>query len=88
MIFSKWFCKSISGWVRAGLLAVVLLGMLILPADIMQAGTPDYVGTRSGTTWSQMTAAADWTGGGWHTSVALSDGSIVLMGGYGSTRKK
>jgi len=35
-----------------------------------------------GESWTQMTGSAEWTGRNFHTSVALSDGSIVLMGGY------
>jgi hypothetical protein len=34
-----------------------------------------------GATWTQMTAAAEWTPRYDHTSVTLPDGSIVLMGG-------
>jgi type II secretory pathway component GspD/PulD (secretin) len=37
-----------------------------------------------GATWTQMTAAAEWTARSTHTSVALPDGSLVLMGGSGS----
>jgi hypothetical protein len=37
--------------------------------------------TDQGTTWTQMTADAGWRGRAGHTSVALPDGSIVLMGG-------
>jgi hypothetical protein len=37
--------------------------------------------TDQGATWTQMTGAAPWTGRDRHTSVALPDGSIVLMGG-------
>lgn len=33
-------------------------------------------------TWTQMTAAAEWSERDGHTSVVLSDGSIVLMGGH------
>jgi len=38
--------------------------------------------TDNGSTWKQMNASAGWTGRHYHTSVALPDGSIVLMGGY------
>jgi hypothetical protein len=38
--------------------------------------------TDQGATWTQVTAAAEWTARSGHTSVALPDGSIVLMGGY------
>ena len=33
--------------------------------------------------WTQQTASAGWTARSGHTSVAMPDGSIVLMGGYG-----
>jgi subtilisin family serine protease len=37
--------------------------------------------------WTQMAASAGWSGRESHTSVVMSDGSIVLMGGYGSVHK-
>jgi len=37
--------------------------------------------TDQGATWTQQTAAAPWAGRSGHTSVVLTDGSIVLMGG-------
>ncbi|MBN1135139.1 MAG: exo-alpha-sialidase [Anaerolineae bacterium] len=37
--------------------------------------------TDQGATWTEATAAAPWTARTGHTSVALPDGSIVLMGG-------
>jgi hypothetical protein len=40
--------------------------------------------TDQGATWTQITGAAPWTGRDSHTSVALLDGSIVLMGGVGN----
>jgi type II secretory pathway component GspD/PulD (secretin) len=39
--------------------------------------------TDQGATWTQMTAAAEWAARTEHSSVALPDGSIVLMGGHG-----
>jgi len=39
--------------------------------------------TDKGVTWSQQTANARWSGRFDHSSVAMSDGSIILMGGYG-----
>ena len=41
-----------------------------------------WISTDYGESWTQQTAAADWSIRGSHTSVALSDGSIVLMGGF------
>jgi len=37
--------------------------------------------TDGGLTWTLMTASAGWSARAYHTSVALPDGSIVLMGG-------
>ncbi len=37
--------------------------------------------TDKGATWTKMTGNTDWSGRSRHSSVALSDGSIVLMGG-------
>ena len=34
--------------------------------------------------WTQVNASAGWSARYWHSSVAMPDGSIVLMGGYGS----
>jgi len=38
--------------------------------------------TDNGTTWIQVNASAGWTPRDSHSSVAMPDGSIVLMGGY------
>ena len=38
--------------------------------------------TNNGATWAQMNASAGWTARAGHTSVAMPDGSIVLMGGF------
>jgi hypothetical protein len=43
--------------------------------------------TDQGATWTQMTAAAEWTARNGHASVAPPDGSIVLMGGYDDSRR-
>ena len=40
--------------------------------------------TNNGVNWTQMTANAEWSARYWHSSVAMPDGSIVLMGGGGS----
>ena len=42
--------------------------------------------TDQGATWTQMTTTAGWTARYDHTSVALPDGSIVLMGGWDRSR--
>jgi hypothetical protein len=41
--------------------------------------------TDGGLTWMQMTANAEWSRRDSHTSVALPDGSLVLMGGFDTT---
>ena len=38
--------------------------------------------TNNGLTWTQMTTSAGWSARYSHSSVAMPDGSIVLMGGY------
>jgi type II secretory pathway component GspD/PulD (secretin) len=38
--------------------------------------------TDNGVTWTQQTTATSWSERKFHISVALPDGSIVLMGGY------
>ena len=37
--------------------------------------------TDNGTTWTQMTASAEWLPRGYHTSVVMPDDSIILIGG-------
>jgi type II secretory pathway component GspD/PulD (secretin) len=37
----------------------------------------------NGTTWTRMNASSGWSTRAAHTSVAMPDGSIVLMGGLG-----
>jgi len=41
--------------------------------------------TDNGTTWTEVNASAGWSARGGHSSVALPDGSIVLMGGRDSS---
>ena len=61
--------------------SIVLIG----GQDIDNNGLNDvWRSTDQGATWTQMTAAAEWTPRYGHTSVALPDGSIVLMGGGSS----
>jgi hypothetical protein len=43
--------------------------------------------TNNGATWTQMAANTAWSARYYHTSVAMTDGSIVLMGGYDGSRK-
>jgi len=38
--------------------------------------------TDNGATWTQVNASPGWTARGFHSSVAMPDGSIVLMGGW------
>ena len=50
------------------------------PTTLLLSSTDgDFAGT-----WTRMTAGAEWSERGRHTNVVLSDGSIVLMGGYGA----
>ena len=43
--------------------------------------------TDNGATWTEMNASAGWTARIGHSSVAMPDGSIVLMGGLGTSGK-
>jgi PKD repeat protein len=43
--------------------------------------------TNNGTTWTRVNASAGWTARDSHSSVAMPDGSIVLMGGYDNSGK-
>ncbi|MDD5188451.1 MAG: PKD domain-containing protein, partial [Methanoregula sp.] len=38
--------------------------------------------TDNGATWTQVNASSGWSARAWHNSIAMPDGSIVLMGGY------
>ena len=40
-----------------------------------------------GLTWTQVTSTAEWTARESHTSVALPDGSIVLIGGFTGSKR-
>ena len=44
--------------------------------------------TDNGVTWVEMNASAGWSARERHTSVAMPDGSIVLMGGYTGSASK
>jgi len=43
--------------------------------------------TDNGATWTQVNASAGWTARYAHSSVVMSDGSIVLLGGYAGDKK-
>ncbi len=64
-------------------------GSIILTGGNTNLGTPAiYVNdvwrsTDNGATWTQMTAGAAWEARAGHTTVAMPDGSIILMGGGG-----
>ena len=76
-----------AGWIpRYGHSSVVLPD-----GNIVLTGGQDWLfnyyndtwrSTDNGTTWMQVNASSGWTGRDHHSSVALPDGSIVLMGGW------
>ena len=77
-----------AGWsVRNGHSSVATPGgSIILMGGIDITGNNIYKNdvwrsTDNGVTWTQMTASAGWTARSLHTSAAMADGSIVLMGG-------
>ncbi len=63
---------------------------------VVMGGTPNggtyyndtWLSTDNGATWTQQTASAEWTARHEFSSVALPDGSIVVMGGYDDTGNK
>jgi len=59
--------------------SIVLMGGDVYPAVY---GTDTWRSTDNGATWTQMSANGGWAGRVWPTSVAMPDGSIVLMGGW------
>ena len=75
-----------AGWTaRSGHTSVTLPdGSIVLMggADGITGNKNDvWRSTDKGVTWTQMTASAGWSARKGHSSVALPDGSIVLMGG-------
>jgi PKD repeat protein len=76
-----------SGWSkRYGYTSVVLPnGSIVLMggAETVDKNFNDtWLSTDKGATWTLVNASSGWTARYGHTSVALLDGSIVLMGGY------
>ncbi len=75
-----------SGWTERGLHTAVALpdGSIVLMGGVGDDNGPmndTWRSTDGGATWTLQTEHAGWTGRGYHSSVALPDGSIVLMGG-------
>ena len=65
-------------------------GSIVLTGGADSGGTRKndvWRSTDNGATWTQMTPAAGWSARHSQSSVAMPDGSIVLMGGYDGTRK-
>jgi hypothetical protein len=81
-----------AGWTaRYGHTSVVLPdGSIVLMGGYSSTGgykNDVWRSTDNGATWTQQTASAGWTARYRHTSVVLTDGSIVLMGGGTPTLK-
>ncbi|MCX6689907.1 MAG: hypothetical protein NTZ39_09520, partial [Methanoregula sp.] len=76
-----------SGWmVRSAHSSVAMPdGSIVLTAGWTGTGGSYYNdtwrSTDNGATWTQVNASSGWTARAWHSSVAMPDGSIVLMGG-------
>ncbi len=82
-----------AGWSARDSHASVALpdGSIVLMGGNLTSWSPTPVrdvwrSTDQGATWTQMTSSAGWSERFGHASVALSDGSIVLMGGYNGSR--
>jgi len=64
-------------------------GSIVLMGGLDTSGNNDnevWRSTDNGATWTEVNASAGWAIRRGHTSVAMPDGSIVLMGGIGSSR--
>jgi len=76
-----------AGWAARSAHSSVVLpdgSIVLMGGDTQNGGVYTNDVWRSidkGATWTRMTANAEWVARGGHMSVALSDGSIVLMGG-------
>ena len=70
-------------WMRGHLRIIILLCLLVtilaLPVESAPPSNDDFTGT-----WTHMTAGAEWSARESHSSVAMPDGSIILMGGTDS----
>jgi PKD repeat protein len=87
---ATWMQQTASaGWsTRWGHTSVAMPdGSIVLIGGVHTSGAISkhdvWQSTDNGATWTQMTASPGWSARAWHTSVALPDGSIVLMGGTG-----
>jgi PKD repeat protein len=75
------------GWLpRYGLMAVTAADGSVILTGGYNGDTSTYYNdvwrtTDKGSTWTRMTGNAEWTTRYWHRTVAMADGSIVLMGG-------
>ena len=63
--------------------SIVLMGGMHEEGIIQIEHKDVWRSTDNGATWTQMTANASWGPRSGHTSVAMPDGSIILMGGHG-----
>jgi hypothetical protein len=80
----------IAAWARDSHTSVVMPdGSIILMGGvyttIIKLANDTWRSTDNGTTWTQLTAHAEWSVRSDHSSVVMPDGSIILMGGIGIT---
>ena len=62
--------------------SIILMGGSNDPSGSGTEFNDTWRSTDSGTTWTNVTVSAGWTARDSHSSVAMPDGSIVLMGGF------
>jgi hypothetical protein len=82
-----------AGWTpRAKFSSVAMAdgSIVLMGGDISDGSKKNDVwrSTDNGETWTEMTASAAWSARHYHSSVAMPDGSIVLMGGIDSNFEK
>ena len=68
--------------------SLVLMGGIEYYNSVESYKNDVWRSTDNGATWTQITASAGWSGRVHHSSVAMPDGSIVLMGGDEGGNKK
>ena len=62
--------------------SIILMGGADDPSGSTTEFNDTWRSTDNGATWTQQTASAGWAGRDSHSSVAMADGSIILMGGW------
>jgi PKD repeat protein len=79
--------NATAGWAPVSKVSVVKpVGGMILTDSLVYSSKNDvWRSTNNGATWTRVNASAGWTPRYTHSTVAVPDGSIILMGGFDNT---